>query len=135
MRQIFVDTSAFTALANSQDRFHDQAGKIYRQLLQGKVEFVTSDYILAETYTLIRVRVNHRLAVVFGESLRTKHDINVVKIDDARLDRAWEIFKLHKDKTFSFVDCTSFALMEKEKILEAFAFDTHFKQFGFSLIS
>jgi predicted nucleic acid-binding protein len=134
MRQIFVDTSAFLALANLKDRYHDQAGRVYREYLKDKTEFLTSDYVLAETYTLIRAKVNHRLAVDFGESLKTKHDIRLVKIDDTMLDRAWDIFKMYKDRTFSFVDCSSFALMEKKKIHEAFAFDVHFKQFGFRLI-
>ena len=34
------------------------------------------------------------------------------------------------DKTFSFTDCTSFALMERIGVTEVFAFDEHFKQYG-----
>jgi len=44
--------------------------------------------------------------------------------------RAWKIFKTHKDKTYSFTDCTSFALMEKNVIKNAFAYDRHFAQHG-----
>src|SRR2546427_8482755 len=39
---------------------------------------------------------------------------------------AWRIFKTHRDKTYSFTDCTSFALMEKNVIKNAFAYDRHF---------
>lgn len=36
----------------------------------------------------------------------------------------------YADKTFSFTDCTSFALMDRVEITEIFAFDDHFTQYG-----
>ncbi len=33
------------------------------------------------------------------------------------------------DETFSFTDCTSFALMERRGVAIAFAFDDHFRQY------
>ena len=44
--------------------------------------------------------------------------------------KAWEIFVKYRDKTFSFTDCSSFALMERIGITEVFAFDEHFTQYG-----
>ena len=44
--------------------------------------------------------------------------------------RAWEIFRQHQDKRFSFVDCTSFAIMKRIGMRTAFAFDEDFRQFG-----
>ena len=35
---------------------------------------------------------------------------------------------------WSYVDATSFALMERERITEAFAFDHHFAQRGLTLV-
>lgn len=44
---------------------------------------------------------------------------------------AWRIFKTHKDKEYSFTDCTSFTLMELHAVKNAFAYDAHFRQYGF----
>jgi predicted nucleic acid-binding protein len=38
------------------------------------------------------------------------------------------------DKRWSYVDATSFALMEREETAEAFAFDRHFTQRGLTLV-
>ena len=41
-------------------------------------------------------------------------------------DAAWEILERHEDKRWSYVDATSFALIERDGGGEAFAFDAHF---------
>ncbi len=38
------------------------------------------------------------------------------------------------DKNFSYVDCTSFAVMKKLGILHSFTDDSHFEQFGFQIV-
>jgi len=49
-------------------------------------------------------------------------------------EKAWVVFKKHKDKRYSFTDCTSFALMEEFGVKNAFSFDRNFEQYGFSLL-
>ena len=44
---------------------------------------------------------------------------------------SWRIFKTHRDKEYSFTHCTCFALMDLQAINNAFAFDEHFRQYGF----
>ena len=44
------------------------------------------------------------------------------------------IFCRYKDKEFSFADCTSFALMEKFGIKNAFAFDEDFEKMGYIVL-
>lgn len=41
-------------------------------------------------------------------------------------DRAWRILESHDDKAWSYVDATSFALMEHEQTNKMFAFDRDF---------
>ena len=42
----------------------------------------------------------------------------------------WEIFTRYRDKSFSFTDCTSFALVKRSGIDNAVAIDDDFRAFG-----
>ena len=47
-------------------------------------------------------------------------------------NQAWDAFQMYNvDKTWSFTDCTSFAVMKNMGLTEVFAFDHHFEQMGF----
>jgi len=48
-------------------------------------------------------------------------------------EKAKQIIRRYTDKTFSYTDATSFAVMERLGVNEAFAFDPHFQQYGFKL--
>lgn len=126
----FVDTSAFYAIENRSCAEHDKALEVVRFLEEHKVILVTTDYILDETYTLLRFTLGHEVAVAFGEEIR-KGGIEIVQVDEELQERAWKIFKRYKDKEFSFTDCTSFAVMETAGMEVAFSFDKDFRQYGF----
>lgn len=128
---IFVDTSAFYALQDKADVLeHPAAVDIAKQLEAGKVSWLTTDYVLDESYTLIRGAFGHGLAVAFGRDVQ-KGTVEIVQVDPAVQRKAWEIFERYSDKEFSFTDCTSFAVMREGRIPAAFTFDRDFQQFGF----
>jgi predicted nucleic acid-binding protein len=127
---IFIDTSAFLALENRKDEYHKPA-LIFRDfLLQSKEPLLTSDYVLDESYTIIRLRAGHSIAVEFGEMIQASDLVEIKYVPKEILREAWHIFKSFADKQFSFTDCTSFALMESLQIRAAFTFDHHFNQYG-----
>jgi predicted nucleic acid-binding protein len=43
---------------------------------------------------------------------------------------AWELFRASQKRSWSFTDCTSFALMKELRLSETFAFDKHFEEAG-----
>jgi predicted nucleic acid-binding protein len=57
-------------------------------------------------------------------------DIRVLRVRPADERRAREILERFDDKEFSYVDATSFAVMERSGIPAAFTFDDDFRQFG-----
>src|SRR2546426_9584278 len=57
----------------------------------------------------------------------------VVWVDESLFERSVEIFRGSDRRTWSFTDCSSFALMKQLSISEAFAFDAHFKEAGFTV--
>ncbi len=131
--KLFVDTSAWIALNDKNDQYHQKAAAKGLEIKKQKIEMITSEYIIDESITLIRYRVSHRAAVVFGDSLLSSGIVNIVNITDADRFKAWEIFKKYDDKELSFTDCTSFVLMKNLGISKAFAFDDHFKQTGLEI--
>ena len=48
--------------------------------------------------------------------------------------RAIDILARYKDKTFSYTDATSFAVMERLGIGAALSLDSDFKQYGWRMI-
>jgi len=131
---IFVDTSAFLALENRRDIYHDKALIYKDDCLKNGQNFITSDYVLDESYTIIRMRAGHATAVHFGETLRRSQFIHIELIRPEIFEEAWKIFKAFSDHDFSFTDCTSFALMERLNIPTAFSFDAHFHKYGHFII-
>jgi len=127
---IFIDTSAFLAIENREDSYHESALEFRDACLKSRRIFVTSDYVLDESYTIIRLRAGHDIAVQFGEALRTSQFIHIEHVTPEIIEDAWKIFKTYGDHAFSFTDCTSFALMEHLNISTAFVFDAHFREYG-----
>jgi len=127
---IFVDTGAWFALAVRNDPDHAAA---LAWLRANREALVTSDYVLAETATLLRVRDKtsrgHRLAVSVATSLYRQESAFLEKITDGDIATGLNIFRKFSDHSFSFVDCTSFALIERTGITQAFAFDRHFEHY------
>jgi predicted nucleic acid-binding protein len=128
--KVFLDTGAFLALADEDDDYHSVAKSIHAQLLGARAQLLTSNFVLAETYTLIRFKVSHNAAVEFMKQF-DQTGIKVLRVSEAIEHTAKSIFTRYDDKEFSFVDCTSFALIDHHRLDHAFAFDGHFRQYRF----
>jgi len=135
--RLFIDTTAFIALEDEDDKEHKTALDYREKIRLGETSFralYTSNYILDEVFTLLRLKLSHQAAVTFGENIKRSKILRVLRITPEIEINAWNIFKKHRDKDFSFTDCTSFALMEQEAISTAFTFDKHFQQYGFQTV-
>jgi len=134
MKSVFIDTSAFVALRNSAETEHERAREALAELIGEGVALFTSNYVFAETYTALMVRVGRGEAIEWGRRFRSGGAIDLVHLDRPTEERAWEILERHDDKRWSYVDATSFALIERDGGEEAFAFDAHFAQRGLRLV-
>ena len=121
----FVDTGAWVALFVEADAQHPAA----RAWISSNLDrLVTSDYIVDEVLTLISARYRRQTAIRAGNVLFSKDLAGLIQLTDEDKELAWGIFRSHSDKGWSFTDCTSFALMQRLGISNAFAFDQHFSQ-------
>jgi len=130
--KIFIDSSAFLALEDESDQYYEEALQFREQVLRkGRYEMITTSYILDETLTLVRFRINIEASIDFSKKIRKSKVIKMVRISKEFEEKALDRFERYDDKDFSFTDCVSFVVMWEMGIKEAFAFDQHFNQMGF----
>jgi predicted nucleic acid-binding protein len=124
---IFVDTGAWYASIVPDDSDHESA----RDWLDQNAEpLLTTDYIIDEALTLLKMRGHSALALELGRLLFEGELAKIALISEVDIQEAWRIFREYTDKGWSFTDCTSKAVIDRLKIGTAFAFDLHFRQFG-----
>jgi uncharacterized protein len=135
MKSTFVDTSAFVALVNRKDRNHAAAKRTLKALAKARTPLITSAYVADEVTTLVRMRLGHATAVEAGAALLRSQWCRLLDVDHATRESAWNIFVRYDDQSFSFTDCTSFALMRALDADDAFTFDrTDFAAAGFTVV-
>jgi len=134
MNRLFVDTSAWVALTDSADRYHQRA-IAFRDEIAGQRPMLTTSYVLDETYTLLLLNIGYAHTVSLKKRLDTlvaQQIIEVVWVDQPLADDAWQVFeRFNTDKVWSYTDCISYSVMRSRGLTEAFAFDHHFEQMGF----
>lgn len=79
------------------------------------------------------MKVGHKEAVNFGNSLLKSKVVNMVEISKDLKKEAWRIFVKYKDHRFSYTDCTSFAVLQRMKINRVFGYDKDFESMYFIL--
>ena len=130
---LFGDSAGWLAMYDVRDKYHLAAYRSFHALLDQRVSFLVTDFVIAETLTLMQGRLGHRKTVEFGEWLLNAPQVQQVRLDIDLWNEAWHLFKKYDDKEFSFTDCTSFVVMRREHVVDAFTFDHHFTQMGFRL--
>lgn len=129
---IFIDTSAFYALEVEDDKNHEKASSFLQIIKKGTYgALVTSDYVIDETLTLLRIKHGVIPALKFLDKVRKSKSIKIVWVDETVFNMACEYFKRNKKLEWSFTDCTSFAIMKLLDIKYTFTFDKNFEEAGF----
>jgi uncharacterized protein len=131
LKPVFADTGGFYALADRRDPAHARARKFVENC---ESIFLTTDFVFAETMSLLAKRLGKDVAVKFGAALRTSPSVRIEEVPFEVREKAWLLFSAQGDKNYDLIDCISFAMMEKFRIRQAFGFDRHFTQYGFDLL-
>jgi|DewCreStandDraft_5_1066085.scaffolds.fasta_scaffold00201_85 predicted nucleic acid-binding protein len=131
--RVFVDTSAFLAVVNRDDRHHAQAREIWEHLIHEEVVLICTNYIIVETLALIQHRFGMALVKAFQDDV-----VPILQIEwvDRALHQAGVAALLTANRRqLSLVDCISFATIRNLGIPAVFAFDPHFVEQGFGLVN
>ena len=133
-KKIFVDTSAWYALQITDDDNHNRAKEIFPHLFRKYQNFLTSNHVIGETYTLLRTSRGYQEAKRFLDVLRKSPRVEEYFATYQIEREVFELLHQYRDHAFSFVDGVSFCIMQKEGIQDSFSFDSHFPIAGFNRV-
>ena len=134
MKGLFVDTGGWMACADAADPAHVRAAAARDVALETGVSLVTTDFVVDEMLTLLRLRLGLAAAEAWWRQVDGSSRLRWERISVERFDKARQLFFRYRDKRFSFTDCTSFVVMQELKISRALATDRHFRQMGFQTV-
>jgi predicted nucleic acid-binding protein len=128
---ILVDTSAFHAVLDVDDRHHAAAIATLDQLRSSGVQLLTHEYVVAESTALIQRRLGLGALRRFVDDLLPL--VEVAWIDETLHVEAREALLAAGRRNVSLVDWTSFLVMRRHGVRRAFAFDPDFGAEGFEV--
>ena len=114
------------------DEMHSRCARIISGAAKSAKRFVTSDYILDETATLLKARGHGRLIDPFFNAVLTSQALRIEWMDPERFDETRRLLLKHHDQGWSFTDCFSFHLMHVLHMRDVLTKDVHFRQAGFN---
>ena len=132
---IFVDTSGWAepVLRNSPNA--EAMVQFAQSLFASKRTLITTDDVLNELVALLTSR-SHSLArpalIQFFNRIRAMPQVFIVHVDETIWAESWALIERMNDKEWSLVDASSFVVMRRFGVYEAFTSDHHYTQAGFS---
>jgi len=130
---IFADTAGWAHLFDPREPYHSLALSRYDQAEQQGFKMITTNYVIAELVALFSspLRLSRVKCIEYIETLKASPQVELIYVDKALDEQAWQLLKARQDKEWSLVDCSSFVVMQTFGITEALTTDHHFEQAGF----
>jgi hypothetical protein len=129
LKVAFIDTGYMRALLDRKDSLHSKAVVIDVDAYGRRF---TSEFVLTELLAAFSKSQRQReAAVTYVEYLKTQPSVEIEPASAQLFRRAFELFKSRPDKTWSLIDCSSFIIMEDNRIEDALTGDDDFRQAGF----
>jgi predicted nucleic acid-binding protein len=129
---IFVDSSALLAVLDANDAHHAEAKATWEKILNAGDVLLCHNYVLVETSALALRRLGTGAVRVFERDIVPV--LKIVWVDRNIYNAAASAHLVADRRSLSLVDCVSFEIMRRAGIHAAFAFDRHFREFGYETI-
>lgn len=126
--RVFVDTAYVIAVINPRDQHHERAMAMADEAADRPL--LTTDGVLLEIGNAL-ARSYREQAVELIERFILSEQIIIVHVTSGLFERALDLYRTHRDKTWSLVDCSSFIVMRRMNLTDALTPDRHFLQAGF----
>jgi predicted nucleic acid-binding protein len=134
---LFVDTGAFYARADEDDKHHETATRVFEGIRTSDLTYhpiYTTQAVLSELATLCLYKLGHDTAVRALTAVRESDSFNILSVGRSAFEAATDQFGDYDDQEISFVDHTTAVLADERDIAHIFAFDSDFRTLGFSVV-
>ena len=128
--KVFIDTSAFLAVLDADDKNHRKAKTRWMELITSEAILFSNNYVLVETFALVQHRLGMGAVRTFNDDILPL--INVEWVDEAAHKAGVNAMLVALRRKLSLVDCVSFETMRLLAVRTVFAFDAHFEEQGFN---
>jgi len=133
-RRVFGDTSFFFALVARRHPAHRPAVLAYERLLRAGARVVTTDYVVDETLTLTKARIDGPASLALLDRMERSESIDLEMLTGEQFLASKQYFRKYSDHGYSFTDCTSFVVMSELAIRAALTTDRHFEEASFEVL-
>jgi uncharacterized protein len=131
--RVFVDSSAWFAVASASDGNHVEADALLRHAVARGIDLVTTNLVVAEVHRLALVRMGIRPAAALLDRIDESRRVSIVHVTADHHRRARQWLEKLADQPISYADAASFAVMEALRCRIAMTFDRHFETAGFRM--
>ena len=91
--EVFMDSAGFLALWDAGDEHHAAAIRLQKELARKRRPFLTTEYVVDETVTLLLVRHSHNAAVDFLDTVERSEALRLEWIGPERFHAACALFR------------------------------------------
>jgi len=135
---IFIDIGGFIAVMNERHPAHEKAARFWSSAVDTNKRFVTSNLVIAETYTWMRYRKDPRVrekAFAFLELLEEIQPalLRIVHPTPSMDRQARALLKKYRDLPLSYCDAVSAVISDRFDIGLIFTPDQHFLALGMEI--
>ena len=129
---IFIDTSAFIAIIESDDEFHPDAANLFEEAAASDEKLFTSNYVLLETIFLLQREIGLPAVNDFRKLMLPL--VIVIWVDEKINNDCLNNLIAAEKRKISLTDYSSFYILDSFKIGSVFTFDKHFKEKGYQIL-
>ncbi|OGM23727.1 hypothetical protein A3D00_00805 [Candidatus Woesebacteria bacterium RIFCSPHIGHO2_02_FULL_38_9] len=132
-KKIFIDTSAWVELWFINEIHTKEIQELIKSETKLGSIFLTSDYVLDETFTrLITAKSFQNAKRFYNKIIETQNtgNLTILWTDKRLFSEAWEWFEKFSEHKLSFTDATIYTFVKNLKIDEVLTLDQGFKKVG-----
>lgn len=132
MNAVFLDTVGLLALWDVADQWHGPAEEAFADLVALKTPLITSTFILLECGNAAARKPYRDDVVKLRSTLEARGELFAPTDDE--MDTAWLAYENKEADRAGIIDQTSFIIMRRLGIRQAFTNDKHFEAAGFEIL-
>lgn len=135
--RLFVDESAWYALAVSNHPQHEAMRNIFEEALNDNTRMLTHNIAIANAISNIRKEIGHAEATRFTEIIEEAHagaHLSVNWIGRRTQREAMRLFKKHSEVALTIFDFASYAIILRRRVHTILTTQRNFEQLGLKVL-